>query len=420
MTCSPMLKSYLLHLFWGLITLVLSALSINAAQEKIPSTGLQITNITVGEDAIATAKTQLIEVVLKNTLKMDIAVKVRLIITLPNRNVITFGNRRAIVRDKSRARVLFDYPVKKHLGGDYSVGAKVYASKSGKVLASTTKKQGRYFFAIDPTKSRRAPSRVKRKQVLDELEQFSLGTKENNEQAVQFDPPDLLWEELSVINQTSILRGETTHVRMILANQGGDVATDVEYSVKWYFSQREKRKKRIFWDRIKAIAPGERKVIELPITIPAKEQIGSYIVEVVVDEPNIIRESEENNNSRITNKPIIFSDVAQVFPEDSYSFAEDGLFRFEWRSRFFRQFKVQISTDKSFKTDEAMFEMPKGERWQSATSIKPEKGEMPTLALALMSGKDTDNLFWRIKAKNQTGKITYSAVRNFYINLKAE
>ncbi|MCP4296810.1 MAG: hypothetical protein GY786_14510, partial [Proteobacteria bacterium] len=147
---------------------------------------------------------------------------------------------------------------------------------------------------------------------------------------------------------------------------------------------------------------------------------GRYIIGGVVDEPNYIKESDENNNSKITLNPIIFSDVAQVFPEDSYSFAEDGLFKFEWRSNSFKQFKVQISADKAFKNENRMFEMPKGEKWQSSSIIKPAKGEMPTLALALMSSSDTDNLYWRIKAKNQNGKITYSAIRNFYINLKAE
>ncbi|MCP4294919.1 MAG: hypothetical protein GY786_04875, partial [Proteobacteria bacterium] len=290
------IRNCILILGVGLVASFFPTFLLYAAPDETPSTGLQIVNITVGEDAIATAKTQLIEVLLKNTLKKDIAVKVRLVITLPNRNVITFGHRRAIIKDKTRARILFDYPVQKHLGGDYIVGAKVYASKTGKVLATTSKKQGRYFFAIDPTRRRRAPSRVKRKQVLDGLEQFSLDKKEKTVQAVQFDPPDLLFEKFEVINRKSVLRGETAHVRMILANQGGDVATEVEYSVKWFFSQREKRKKRIFWDRIKVISPGERKVIELPITIPAIEQIGRYIIEGVVDEPNYIKESDHHHH----------------------------------------------------------------------------------------------------------------------------
>ena len=48
------------------------------------------------------------------------------------------------------------------------------------------------------------------------------------------------------------------------------------------------------------------------------------------------------------------------------------------------------------------------------------KGEMPALALALMNSNDTDMLFWRVKAKDSEGKISYSVGRRFFINLKAE
>lgn len=411
-------------LFFPILLLLISSgpFQLEAARKKnkISSSGLSIPRITVGEDSIHTDRIQLIEVVIKNSKDKDIPVVVKLMITLPNRNIITFGKLKRLAKAKSETRALFDYKIKRYLGGDYSVGAKIY-STSGRVLVSTEKKQSQYFFAIDPTKRRRAPNRVKRRQILQSRgkDNLDLPDREKKLVALQFDPPDLTWEQVEVINKLSVLRGETTHARLILANSGGDIATNVEYSVKWFFSQRPKRQVRLFWDKLKVIAPGERKVIELPITIPDSEQKGQYQIKAVVDEPNLIKESDENNNDKITNQVIIFSDVALVFPEESYSFAEDGLFKFQWRSHRYNQFKVQISATKEFGDEENLFELPKGDNWIPSTSIKPLRGEMPSLALALMNSNDQDHLFWRVKAKNSDGKISYSASRKFYINLKA-
>ncbi|PCI30024.1 MAG: hypothetical protein COB67_02835 [SAR324 cluster bacterium] len=412
--------SWCISLFFSLVIFfLLDGAPLQAATQPIAASGLMIQSIIVGEDSIQTKRTQLIEVVIRNINEQAIPIRIKLVITLPNRNIITFGNKRILAKGKTESRALFDYKIARHLGGDYTVGAKVYSTR-GKVLAATIKKQGRYFFAIDPLKTRRAPSRVKRRQALENVESINLARKKTNQVALLFDPPDLVWEEMKIINKTSVLRGETTHIRMVLANQGGNVATNVEYSIKWFFAQREKRKKRLFWDKIKAIAPGERKVIELPITIPEVEQRGEYLVEAVVDEPNYVKESEENNNTKVISKPIIFSDVALVFPEEGYSFAEDGLFKFQWRSRRYRQFKVQISADPTFKDEENLFELPKGQQWTPAVSIKPMRGELPGLALALMDSNDLDHLFWRVKAKDQAGKVTFSTGRKFFINLKAD
>ena len=419
----------------ALLLLAVTTIPTQAAQRRDSSTGLQITDIIFGEDTILTGKTQLIEVVLKNTSRRNIVVKVKLVITLPNRNVITFGDKSVLVKDKTYSRVLFDYPVKRYARGDYTVGVKVYAAKSGRVLASISRRQHHYFLAVNSLRNKRSTKVIKKKKRVSGKVKYVKKTgspkvvgkitekpeaQPEPEQVVLFDPPDLLWERVEIINQTSILRGETAHVRMILANQGGDVAMGVSYSIKWYLSQHPKRKKRVYWNQIKVIAPGEKKVLELPITIPTNELVGSYMIQAVVDEPNYIKETNENNNNKVASKPIIFSDIAQVFPDDEHSFAEDGLFRFQWRSQRFSQFKLQVSADNIFRTGDKMFNMPKGDRWQSATTIKPKKGEMPVLALALMSSNEVDKLYWRVKAKNSAGRISYSTIRVFFINLKAE
>ena len=79
-----------------------------------------------------------------------------------------------------------------------------------------------------------------------------------------------------------------------------------------------------FSEQIKVVAPGERKIMEIPITIPVTERKGEYYAYGMIDEGNYIEEANESNNSAISDKPIVFSDIALVFPEDNHSFAEEG------------------------------------------------------------------------------------------------
>jgi hypothetical protein len=143
----------------------------------------------------------------------------------------------------------------------------------------------------------------------------------------------------------------------------------------------------------------------------------------VIDDSNKIKELNENNNYSTSDKPVIFSDIALEFPDDQHSFAEDGLFKFQWRSKKYNQFKVQISSDELFTNPEEVFELPKGENeegWTAASTLKPLPGEMPAMALALMETNGIDYLFWRVKAKDPEGGITESSARKFFITLKAD
>ena len=203
-----------------------------------------------------------------------------------------------------------------------------------------------------------------------------------------------------------------------MINDGGDVAENVEFVASWYYQHRPKRMLPFYKDKIKLIAPGERKVMHIPLTIREQEQKGKYLIHAVLDNANYVKESNEKNNVITSKQFINFSDIALEFPEESHSFAEDGRFIFQWRSKQYNQFKVQVSADEQFLPDNT-FELPKGQKWESAKMIKPLVGEMPALAISLMESNDINYLFWRVRAKNSQGETTVSTGRKFFINLLA-
>ena len=388
-----------------------------AKSRKFP---LEVEKITIGEDTINIKSTQLIEVAIKNRSRKDIYAVVKLQITLPNHNMISFGGKKIRAKAQTVSRVLFPYWIGRKRAGEHSVGAKVFSSK-GKLLAKSNRQQAQHFLARDPSKKHQPP-RLRGRKKAKKPEKKTKAVK-RKAAPVQFDPPDLLWKEAKFINKTSVLRGESANVRLQIHNDGGDIATDVEYSVFWYFVPRSKRKTRFHHDIFRAIAPGEKKIIEVPLTIPDREQMGKYRVLAVVDETNKIKEKDETNNRISTQKDIVFSDIALTSPEEGHSFAEHGLFAFEWRSIKYNQFRVEISAEPSFLSEENMFRIPKGGEgrgdWTSSTSIKPLEGEMmPGLALGLLESNGTDHLYWRVAAKNPNGKSAVSEARRFFITLK--
>lgn len=408
-----------LSLMFLLVVFVFSKELIAATKKISP---ISVEKITIGEDRIDTGRNQLIEVLVKNSSNKTVDAHLRLSLVLPNRNIVQFGNRKVSLNQRSEQRILIPYPIDKNRGGDYTVGVKVFDSK-GKLMTQNKENQQKFFFAVDPTRKNAQSTRKKAKKSKDNAGTAKKAEVVATEPESLFDPPDLQIEKVTILHNNSIIRGETAHVRLVISNQGGDVAMNVKYSVYWYFAPRKNRKIESFSDMIKVIAPGERKYVELPVTIPEEEQKGDYHIYAVVDESNQIKELSERNNSAVSEKPVIFSDIALVFPDDQHSFAEDGLFKFEWRSKKFNRFKVQVSTNKLFADKEEMFELPKGDNeagWESASDLKPLSGEMPAMALALMESNDIDYLFWRVKAKNSDGLIAESTVRKFYIRFKAD
>ena len=383
--------------------------------KAIPASGLIIEKLTIGEESILVGRKQLVEVLIKNPTRRNINVKVKLVITLPNHNIVTYGSKKARIKAKTDTRVLLPYPIPRNQEGDYTVAARIYSGN--RVLASSSQKQNRFFFAYGRYKKKRAPKRQFIKKGMKKISNEGRKTKIVSA-PLMFDPPDLLFQEVGYQNNNSVLRGETAHIKLVLFNDGGDVATDVNYSLYWYFGHRPRRKVNFEKNSVKVIAPGERKVIELPLTIPQTELIGEYVIQGIVDEGNKIKELDENNNITLSSLPLIFSDISLIFPEESHSFAEDGRFLFQWRSRKYNQFKVQISLSKQFPDTDDTFEMPKGEKWESAKILKPLAGEIK-MAINLMESNTKDYLYWRVKARNSDGKITESGGRKFFVKLKA-
>ena len=381
---------------------------------------LQVEKITIGEDTVDIRSTQLIEVAVKNGSKRDIAAVVKLRITLPNHNIVSFGHKKIIAKAQTVIRALFPYWIGKNRAGEYTIGAKVF-SLQGKLLAKSSKSQEQYFFARDPSKKHQPP-RLRGKKRVKQPEKKAKAV-DREAAPIQFIPPDLLWKGAEFINKTSILRGETVNIQLQIHNDGGDIATNTAYSVFWYFVPRPRRKIRFYGDVFKVIAPGERKIIELPVTIPDSEQKGRYRILAVADENNEIKEKDETNNQITSDQDLMFSDIALVSPDDGHSFAEDGLYKFEWRCLRYNQYKVEISADPAFLSKDSTFRIPKGEGdegWTSSTSLKPLEGEMvPGLALGALKSNHTDHLYWRVIARNSKGETAVSEARRFFIRLKA-
>lgn len=398
----------------------LSFISLIRPLAGAPKRSISIEKITVGQDSIEINRKQLIEVVIKNRSKFEKTVVVKLRITLPNHNIIPYGKRTVVVKGESLSRVLIPYKIHKLKAGDYTISARVY-TPANRLLAKSHKKMDQFFFAYDPKKPKSSIVRSRKQGKSQKISKVKKETKKTLP-PVEFDPPDLLWDEVKFINKLSVLRGDAANIQLTLLNDGGDVATNIKYNVYWYFIHRNKRLVNFFQGTIKVIAPGERKLIELPVTIPEIEQKGTYQVKAVVDEQNRIVEINDSNNSAKSKVGINFSDIALIFPEDGYSFAEDGLFKFSWKSKKFNQFKIQISADPAFYNLDETFEIPKGtdtSGWTSEHEIIPLAGEMPHAAMAIMKSNNTDHLYWRILARNSEGKTAESEVRKFFINLKA-
>ena len=380
---------------------------------------VSIKKIVLATDLLKIKETQIVEVWVRNQGQRDLPLTLQLVVTLPNRNIVTYGKKPFLAKANSDTAVIYSYPIGVKGFGEYTIGAKVL-DRRGKPIVSASKDQTQYFYALDPKIRKTAPPRRRgrmSKEAIEKAQQEKLKKEIAKTHTMTFDPPDLKWARVELID-TSVIRGETAHIRLYLLNNGGDLAKNVDYSLRWFFTQRPRRRIPFFTGTIDLIAPGEMKVIELPMTIPEREQPGVYAIEAIIDEKEHIAETDETNNKQNSEQELIFGDIALVFPQNNHSFAEKGLFQFEWRSSKYNQFKVQISADPTFTNESDYFEMPKDEKWTPAMQLNPMSGEMPALALALMDQNETDHLFWRIVAKDPKGQTTESQARRFYVTLK--
>lgn len=399
-----------------------------APVEEKPKGPIDIKKIVIAEDPVLVGQTQLAEVHVRNSSGQDKPVTVRLKITLPNHNIITYGEKRILAKANSDTPALIPYPVDPDGAGEYTVAAKVFDTK-GHLLLTNAEELDQYFYGLNPETRSEPPKRRRGHKPKGEEEQEGKKSRavangllpgqvpQETKQGIFFDPPDLTWEVVELLSP-AVLRGESSHIRLRLKNKGGDTAKNLDYYLAWFFTKRPNRKVKFYQETIANIAPGETKVIEVPLTIPQREQQGNYSVHALLDPDDLIKEMDESNNQMSTKNELVFGDIALELPENNHSFAEEGLYLLSWRSHKYHQFKVQISADPNFGNKEAMFELPMGENnWTSKTEIKPLKGEMPTLALALMDKQATDHLFWRVLARDSSGRLTESESRRFYITL---
>ncbi|MGK0288594.1 MAG: hypothetical protein ACI86H_000003 [bacterium] len=368
--------------------------------------GLTVSKIELANDKIKIRKKQLIEITFKNRGNRDRYIFIRLQIRLPNNRITTYGKKYIRAIAGTETKVLFSYRTQRKLVGIYQVGARVYSS-SGKYLFRTHK-QNKTFLALGKNPTLRF--------IKKENGQYKRIEKKRKPVATATHAAaDLVWKEIKVI-KNSILRGESTTVRVALANEGGELAQNVSYNVYWFFVSRPSRKVSVHSDTIRFLAPGEKKVFEVPVNIPVTEQAGAYKVRVFVDRLNQILELNEKNNTLETKSTIQFSDISLEFPSKNFSFAEEGFFFFEWRSTRYSQFKLQISTTPDFNKPKLAFELPQGDKWTYQVKITPLSGEMPLMAVNIMKLAKVNHLYWRIIGRNSQDQRAISSVRKFYIN----
>jgi len=77
------------------------------AKKKKPFVSkIQVSQIIVGMDEIPTNSEQLIEISVKNNYKKDQNVRIKLLLTLPNRNMVSFGNKLIKVKAETFLRLI--------------------------------------------------------------------------------------------------------------------------------------------------------------------------------------------------------------------------------------------------------------------------------------------------------------------------
>ena len=390
------------------VMIILSCFSTVFGQNQ----NLEVKRILVAYDEMNTDNKQLIEVILRNRSDRQVQLIGRLNILLPNYSRIFYGNKLITAPASSDTRVLFSYFVKKFNGGDYQITALFYDKEKENLLVKgeTT--------ALFKANGPKMPSRERYVRGKDGYLIINKKDNKSFKRNTTFDPPDLVWK-LNQVLESSILRGESTAVRLALANDGGDVAKDVDYAVYWYFTKQaesSRRKTRIFKGTVEFMAPGEKKIFEIPVSLPPKSLKGKYKIEAVVDVLNKIKEISEDNNVIASSNTISFQDIALEIPTDQYSFAESGLFLYKWRSTVYSKFKVQFSADPEFSKFE---ELPKDTMTQRY-EVMGHSSEVPSLGFSLMSEINSDRLYWRVLASNVTGESDHSEVRTFFINKKSE
>ena len=232
----------------------------------------------------------------------------------------------------------------------------------------------------------------------------------------KFTPIDLVWESLHTPVFTLI--GEPMRLRAELRNVGGDLARGVEIEVQYVDERNPKRRANLSRTEVVALAPGEKVELEFSALLPLNTPTGRYVISLHADPRRVLREKRRKNNVAISSRPVRLSLIEQEFPRSGFVFEEHGLFVFRWRSRLFKEFRIEISAYKDFLDKKNIFQLPQGNLWIRDQEIIPLAGELPGMAHTLMRKTGVDTLYWRVVGRDEkTGLLEYSPALSFSVAL---
>jgi len=215
---------------------------------------------------------------------------------------------------------------------------------------------------------------------------------------------DLVWQNIK-LTHNSLIRGESTSLQVYLTNSGSEIAENVIFSI--YISAKFLKEDYLNTDPIykgsySFVAPGETKLIQIPIFIPNSRPSGRYIVTGVIDPENNIEEIDEDNNISESNT-LDLSEIAMVSPSNNVTVGRDSSLTFSWRSNLHTFFYIEVSQDQEFKKKDQIFQLPSGDP-TPLNSLSALRGELEYLQ-SLAKQSDSAEFYWRVigfdEAKNK-------------------
>ena len=190
--------------------------------------------------------------------------------------------------------------------GRYRVAARIWDTEFEKPIAESDQGVNRQFYIATPDDLAAAQ---------EQLVVMESSGKAPRPSPLQFDPPDLRWESVSVLPE-HLLRGETLRMRLNLLNVGGDVVQDVLCKVEYYNERQPRRRTTIANPIADVIAPGETVTFDLEYIPPTDQLLGEYKIAVTVDPDDQLKELKEDNNA-MESGTIRLSDIRLLLPSDS-------------------------------------------------------------------------------------------------------
>ncbi len=374
-------------------------LSKNCVETKDPALQSQALD---NPDCPMAGDTQLIQVSVENQSPTSRRVHINLEIKLEGKRNKLHQETRTIP-SSGEYKMLYSYNIPQK-GGRYHVSAQVLDAKSRRMLAKSSTGVNREFYILRQSEIELAEGRVEE----EDAETAKLIPKK-----LEFDPPDLRWENLHVVPK-HVLRGEKFRIRLDLINVGGDIVRNIKYQIDFYNVRLPRRRTAIAAQKVDILAPGETATREFEYSFPDDQLLGEYQIMASADPANLIKEIKETNNQMISDT-IQLSDIKLLIPSDGFQFEETGLFLFQWDSLLFREFKLQIGIDDKFNDPSVYFDLPQGERWIADKELVPLSGELPTLAQGLMKTYKKSIVYWRVIGRKSDGQQSNSDTRTFSI-----